>query len=242
MIRHYVKQLATYCLDLLFPVECVGCHAEGAWLCTRCTAALPVPSQRCPFCRNSTDQSTTCPACRPTHALDGLFACTIYRHPTSEAIIHGLKYRFWSSITSTLADRMADSIRANAPASFLANQPVLIPVPLHPGRERWRGFNQATLLANALGNQLKLQVAHALVRNRKTAPQAKLAEADRAKNIAGAFSIRDSVDLSGKTVIIVDDVSTTGSTLDAAAQACKAHGAHCVWSAVFARGRLGNTV
>jgi ComF family protein len=127
---------------------------------------------------------------------------------TLKAIVHALKYDPRSTLARHLAERMRD-----AGAQVLAGADAVIPVPLHASRERSRGFNQARALARYLG----LPVLDALVRTRKTWSQADLPKAKRDANVRGAFAVRPGVEVEGLVLVLIDDVSTTGSTLNACA-------------------------
>jgi ComF family protein len=111
----------------------------------------------------------------------------------------------------------------------------IVPIPLHPSRERERGFNQAALLGQGLAQALNLPFTDTLQRIRKTRSQATLSERERGPNIQGAFGAKKGLVFSKKNVILVDDVSTTGATLEAAARVCQQHGAERVFGVVFAR-------
>ena len=113
---------------------------------------------------------------------------------------------------------------------------VLVPVPLHKSRIRERGYNQSTLLAKELAKLSGLPVLHnSLVKHEKSAPQARSASVEeRKKNVSGVFSVRDET-IKGKAVILVDDVSTSGATLDACAGVLKEAGAISVWGLILAR-------
>lgn len=124
-------------------------------------------------------------------------------------IVHALKYDRRPSLARHLARRMQ-----GAGAEVLSGAHIVVPVPLHPSRQRARGFNQARQLAKHLG----LPVADVLVRTRKTASQADLPASKRRANVRGAFVVRGA-NLDGLTVVLVDDVSTTGATLNACAAA-----------------------
>ncbi|MFC1989521.1 ComF family protein [Chloroflexota bacterium] len=145
--------------------------------------------------------------------------------------IHQLKYRHLRSLAATLAQLLND---------YLINNPVpgnvLVPVPLHRKRLRERGYNQSSLLATELSKLNNLAVVgDCLVRQRYASPQARASNVDeRQRNVAGAFACCDHR-LRGKQVLLIDDVSTSGVTLDACAAALTADGATSVWGLVLAR-------
>jgi ComF family protein len=132
------------------------------------------------------------------------------------AIVHALKYDGRRSLAATLAALMRER-----GAEILAGADALVPVPLHPARRRERGFNQAADLAR----HLPLPTVNALRRTRRTAAQASLPAARRHGNVRGAFAATPlAASVAGLTVVLVDDVSTTGATLEACARALKEEG------------------
>ena len=145
--------------------------------------------------------------------------------------IHQLKYRNLRALAEPLAKLLND---------YLATNPipgeVLVPVPLHQKRLRERGYNQSRLLAKELGKLTNLPVVDdCLIRQRHAPPQARSSTVEeRRRNVAGAFVCRDHR-LQNKQVLLIDDVSTSGATLDAGATALKATGATSVWGLVLAR-------
>jgi ComF family protein len=145
--------------------------------------------------------------------------------------IHQLKYKSLRALAGTLAELLSE---------YLATDPipgeVLVPVPLHTKRLRERGYNQSTLLARETGKLTSLPVVgDCLIRERHALPQARTSNVEeRRANVAGAFTCCDRR-LQGKQVLLIDDVSTSGATLDACAVALKAAGAASVWGLVLAR-------
>ena len=143
--------------------------------------------------------------------------------------VHALKYRNLRAAAPTLGRLMAGWVESN-PISGQA----LVPVPLHRRRLRERGYNQSELLAREVAKERALPVLDGiLVRTRDTPPQVSLSYDDRVKNVEGSFECR--ADVSGRSLILVDDVVTTGSTLFACAAALKAGGAVAVWGLALAR-------
>lgn len=138
-------------------------------------------------------------------------------------IIHFLKYQNFRNVTHQMGKFMADMIREfNLPQEQL----MLIPVPLHKTRIRERGFNQSLLLCISISSQLNIDYSDkVLVRTRYTQSQTKLNASKRQKNVANAFQVKSAESIRGKTIILVDDVITTGATMNACAQALARCGA-----------------
>lgn len=231
------QKLFTLVLDLLFPIECLGCGREGEWLCTKCNT-FPAAPRACPFCHQANKTNTTCDTCQKEKALDALIAVTSYQAPHVHEIIHGYKFKFWKGIYRSLGEHMARSLLSDH-QSTLPNA-ILVPIPLHSSRLRFRGFNQSDYLANVVAKETKLTHANALIRVKATQQQARLQASDRIRNLTNAFQVRPGLDFTEKSVILIDDVFTTGATLAAAARVCKQAGAKRVWGLVFAKG-LKNT-
>jgi ComF family protein len=145
---------------------------------------------------------------------------------TLRSIVHALKYRGCRSIAAGLGARMRD-----AGAELLHPASIAVPVPLHRRRRLARGFNQASDLARGLG----LPVLHALRRTRATQSQTDLPAASRHANVRGAFALRRRADVRGLRVVLVDDVSTTGATIEACARALREAGAQDVSALTAAR-------
>jgi ComF family protein len=172
---------------------------------------------------------------RPTN-LDGLRATSVYEGAVRQAIL-ALKFRGQRRFAQPLADLLAAYYTREG-----LHADLLLPVRLHRARRRQRGYDQAELLARALGGRLGLPVrADLLVRPRATAPQPTLAREQRRANVAGAFALASPAAhhvLSGKRTLLVDDVTTTGSTLDAAAAALRQASPQAIWGLAVARPAL----
>ncbi len=162
--------------------------------------------------------------------MAGVAAVARYRGGARE-LVRALKFRDERRLAPAMGALMAE----RWPASGMKAQvDLVVPVPLHPGRLRFRGFNQSALLAEAIAERLGLELcAGSLKRVKATRPQAFLRRAERLRTMEGAFAAGDA--LRGRTVLLVDDVLTTGSTMSAAAKACRDAGAKKVYGIAFAR-------
>lgn len=221
-------------LDLLFPQRCIRCRREGGVLCASCRRELPrLEPPYCQKCGQPLEGRDTCRSCqRWALSIDGIRSALVLEGATREAI-HSLKYRNLRSLAGPLAQVLAEHL-----ASGTVPGEVLVPVPLHGSRLRQRGYNQAELLARELSALTGIPLAWgALVRVRNTDSQARTGGVTgRRDNVRGAFVCTDEA-LRGRSVLLIDDVCTTGATLDACARPLKELGAEVVWGLTVARER-----
>ncbi len=220
-------------LDILFPPRCAGCGAFGTILCNTCQARFqPITAPYCRQCGQPLPDGTQCGACargRFSH-LDLARAAALYLPPL-QSVIYAFKYRGNTRLATPLADYMARRVRPEA-----LKVDIIVPVPLHPQRQKQRGYNQAELLAQRLGTALHIAVeTNALARVHATPPQVILGLRERLENVKGAFRCFAPTRVAGKKVLLVDDVMTTGSTLEACATALKEAKAAQVWGYTLAR-------
>ncbi len=161
-------------------------------------------------------------------------------HDVGSAIVHALKYHAWTAVARDMSVRMA---RLHWPADVAAERAALIPVPLSAVRERERGFNQATLLAESLAARWCIPAwTNALVRTRATPTQTRLTPGERSANVRDAFEVPDGPKgarerMRGQHIVLVDDVLTTGATLNACAAALFRAGARTISYVTFGRAR-----
>lgn len=172
------------------------------------------------------------PSGRPPPGLNLARAAFPYRAPIP-ALIHAFKYRSRKSVGEFLGGEMA---AAWARHPELGRPDALVPVPLHPSRERFRGFNQARILALRLGRMTGLPVAELLIRKRRSAPQARRSRAQRSGRLAGIFELAPEAWLDSARIVLIDDVWTTGETLSACARTLRNAGAEDVRGFALARG------
>lgn len=227
-----LNKLKTSVLDLLFPPRCVGCGSEGSFLCSRCKSALAhLHSPLCPRCGKPLPAGSYCYACKDYYIeIEGIRSLFPLNGVLRQAILQ-FKYQNVKALAAPLAELMGEYLRVHH-----LHADTLVPVPLHPRRLRERGYNQSSLLAVELGRLTSLPVVEgALLRIKNTPPQTKTKSAEeRRLNVSGAFSCLGRR-LRGRRVLLIDDVCTSGATLDACATALKRTGAASVWGLTLAR-------
>jgi ComF family protein len=223
--------------EWLLPGTCMLCGARGAArraFCADCEAALPWLTDACPQCAapmtHSDASGQRCGACqkRPpaffrTHAL--------YRYARPiDGFVQALKYHHRLELARVFGERLAETLAPRVAGSV----DLIVPVPLHRARLRERGYNQSLELARPIAARLSLPLDYrCLWRSRPTAPQASLTPAERQRNVRGAFAATPTV--AKLRVAVVDDVMTTGHTVNAAARCLRAAGAKDVQVWVLAR-------
>jgi ComF family protein len=205
-------------LDLVLPPRCGGCRMVGSWLCERCRGRIRrLEEPLCRRCGVELETARESCGCRTRlKALTRLRSAAAYEGIV-EAAIHRFKYQGWRRLAAPLALLTAERLVVEGLAAGC-----VVGVPLHPSRLRQRGFNQAELLATELRTALGLsRPPGELVRTRATTSQVGHDRLWRLRNVQGAFSWRGDR-LGGRSILLVDDVATTGATLDACASALRA--------------------
>ncbi|GBE17234.1 DNA utilization protein GntX [bacterium BMS3Abin15] len=234
-------KIKKFMLDTLFPVSCISCSKPNIWICKKCLSKIPlINNQVCPFCEKAiTPDGRVCFKCRKKYSLDGLLVASSYQNELVSSVVHYYKYRFVEDLSLPLGIIL---IKAFLQSEFPIPD-IIIPVPLHKRRLRWRGFNQAELLAQHLGENLtpgfNISVeSNFLTRYLYTHPQMKIKNyAQRKKNIEGVFKPEKGIrkTIKGKNILLVDDIATTGATLFECARVLKRNGANRVFATVIAR-------
>jgi len=229
--------------DLVFPRACAGCGGpvgdESPHICWNCLASLwPIQRPYCSICGDPiwgcVEHEFICAACsarRP--GFDAARSAMHYDGRMAE-ILQEFKYRRASHLSHDLAVFLLQCVRTHY---SIASIDALVPVPLHRRKERERTYNQARLLARdlagALGKPLLTQI---LVRCRATPTQTRLTASERRENVRGAFVPRNENWIEGRRLLLVDDVMTTGATVDECARVLKSAGAAVVKAITVARG------
>lgn len=232
-------------LDIIYPPRCHICQdfIEGDinkhnWICLKCLHSFKrISSPYCSICRTPfaslSEDNHPCEDClRHPPAYETLAAPYLYEGEILQAI-HQLKYSGKTHLAQSLGSLLYLFAR-----EWLGEKKgfILIPIPLHPKRLRERGFNQSLLLAREVAGQHDLEVDFlSLRRKRYTEPQINLKFHERKKNVKNAFEVREKHNINGRSVILLDDVATTGSTMNECAQTLKRAGCKEVYGLVLAR-------
>ncbi len=228
-LLHEARELFLSFLGFLYPCFCCLCNGdtgpESPVLCNNCQDRLPAL------------QTPVSHTGRDIVGFEGpvYFERTVAAFGydgTIQKLVHMFKYRGYSHLGGILAVRLAEVLQCIDMGRFQT----IIPVPLHRLRYRERGYNQADIIARTLGKRLRVPVdPKVLKRVRYTQPQAKMDKAERAVNLKGAFAVKKNNGLKDAAVLLVDDVFTTGSTLNEAAKAIKQAGAADITAVTLAR-------
>ncbi|MFN7088665.1 MAG: ComF family protein [Candidatus Paceibacteria bacterium] len=230
--------LLTKLLDLFFPKNCVFCGQENTMLCEDCLATFEVAQDFHCLCQKprKLTRPGKCQACFNS-SLAGLWTALDYQNPRLKRVCQIFKYRFFAK---ELAQALSQLIVAHLQLSQQKPpaKALLVPIPASPRRLKWRGFNPAQEITLCLGPALSLPVnTDCLIKIKETLPQVILTPEQRQQNLKGAFQVRQREEIEGKTIILVDDVYTTGATMQEAAKVLLTEGAKKVWGMVVARSK-----
>jgi len=221
-------------LDFLFPARCLNCGKLGNYLCPNCQKNLKkIRIQKCPVCQKPSPLGTTHPHCLAPASLDGVFSIYYYQKPLKK-LIKKFKYQHAFSLAPLLVQLATPVI-----PPFFKTFDLLIPAPLFSKRQKDRGFNQAELLAKYFSICLNTPYnSNILKKIKPTLPQADIkTKAQRTKNIRAAFICQNKAIIKNKSIILIDDITTTYSTLTEAAKTLKRSGAKSVWGLTIAHGK-----
>ena len=232
-LLHRAARLASASLDLLYPPKCVGCEKEGQFFCASCLDSLPyLLPPFCLRCSQPLERGDVCRRCLNSPlAIDGIVAPFRMEGAAREAV-HRLKYNNLRAIAPVLGELLANFLSERRTSGD-----VLVPIPLHPRRERRRGYNQAALLAREVGERLGIPVASEILsRSKDTPSQTGRSQAEeRRANVQGAFHCPKPSLVKDLNVLLVDDVCTTAATLESCSVALKEAEAASVTGVAFAR-------
>lgn len=223
MLRKIIKEIE----ELFFPVVCINCGREGDWLCKDCGHKINFVSDNTCYKCGVFSENNICSKCK--NNLDGIFILGDYKNEVLKKIIWEYKYNFIKDLSVILASLFVEKY-----GRYLDQDYFLTAVPISGKRLRFRGFNQADLLAEEISKKTGIKYLNkTLARIKNTQNQMELSRIRRMDNVSNAFS--SDVLAESKKIYLVDDVVTTGSTLEECAKVLKKQGAQEVWGVVLAR-------
>lgn len=228
-------------LDFLFPKKCAGCGRSGTYFCPNCVAAarLHFP-QVCPVCERASLDGVGHAWCRQSFAPQGLTAIWVYEGVPRKLILK-LKYRYVAQAAESLAAAAVDFFEGYERSSLQSpdwqkEKFLLVPIPLHWTRKNWRGFNHSEEIGRLMAGLMGWQAAPLLLRKKRTLSQVGLKEKQRKENIQDAFTLSPNASaLPRSSVLLFDDVWTTGATMMEATKVLKKAGFRRVWCLTLAR-------
>lgn len=226
-------------LDILFPPLCISCNAylgkesKRGLVCQSCLGAVPIyDSLFCPICLRRVPEKNHC------HPQAGylLAPVTHYDNPSVKKLIFKLKYGSWLQTVEPLQELLVNYLK-KLPVNGKGF--VVIPIPLHPDRELHRGFNQSNILASKVSRHLDIElIKNNLIRVKNTKSQTEFKDYKaREQNLACAFHLNRPERLRNKSIILVDDVFTSGATINEAVRTLKAAGVRKIVALILARAR-----
>lgn len=231
------RDFKNFLLDLLFPKLCFGCQREGSYLCPDCLATLEI-MESC-FCLCQKPSRIPWPGkCRncQSSALDGIYFSVSYENALIKKLIRRLKYEPYAKELSQPLALLIITHFNLIQKHFNQDEYALVAVPLTKSKLKKRGFNQSEEIAKILSKSTKIPlISDCLTKEKKTSSQMELSREERLKNIKGSFSVKNAVKIKSKKILLVDDVFTTGSTMQECARILKQAGAKKVWGAAVAR-------
>lgn len=227
-----LQKLKINVLDLFFPPRCVGCGVLGSLFCDECKInILFISEQTCPRCNKISPKGKFCNRCRPKVALSGIASSAYFREGNIKEAMHGFKYEGVSALGHDLSGFLT-SIIGREKIKF----DVIMFVPITKKRYSWRGYNQAEILARGISAYFQKPIVPGLLKAKETKTQVGLQKKEREKNISGAFKFKGKKpQIKDKRILLVDDVVTTGTTLNECAKVLKSAGAREVWAITVAK-------
>ena len=253
ILANYAK-IKNFLLDILFPIQCLGCQKEGTYLCSSCFKTIPLKEKQvCPHCQRASLLGKVCLSCKEYSPLDGLLVASKYENKLLQELIHNFKYKYIKELAQPLGKILVNFLKTQhiypleekqnfkqfifLPQIFQEKETIIIPIPLHRRRLRERGFNQSELLSQEIEKIFNWKIENQLlIRKYYSKPQIKLSEKERKENVKNIFFCPQREKIEGKRIILIDDVVTTGATMNEAAKTLKLGGAKEIWGLALARG------
>lgn len=249
-MSNYPQRVLSLFLDIVFPKKCLGCGKFTAvgdfdYVCKKCLGKIENKNTlECIGCKRQTQYGFTCEFCKKGSFVDQLVVAAELANPLIEKMLKTHKYGFISEMNKPLLIVAQKSIKKLLLKGFnlFEDNPLLVPVPLHDRRLNWRGFNQAELLAKNLSDMYHISCDNSIlnkITDSKHQADIKTRE-ERLNNIKNSFALKNGQLIKNKTIVLVDDICTTGATLNECTKVLKSGGAKRIIGFVIARGRFKN--
>lgn len=218
-----IKQIFNDVFTIIYPNRCMGCDeilsiGEGKWLCEKCMPQFEIKEyKRCSICGRIIYHNGKCRVCNSEKIyFDKGYSLFEYKNSVRNAV-RQFKYKSMKSYGKYLGNLMSDYAVSIISMKF----DYVTAVPLHRKRLKSRGYNQAEILAKTVAKELNAEYKDIIVRHINTKPQNNLGKAERQKNIKNAFSLNKDVSVKDKTILLIDDIFTTGSTINECSKVLK---------------------
>jgi len=237
-MEDFIIKSKKFILDLFFPKFCLNCGSEGNYLCEDCLSIIDIlESQFCPGCQKRVVDGKICPSCRKYIKLNGLYFATSYQNKLVKKLVTQFKYEpFAKELKESLALLITTHFQLCGKKEGDFSDFYLIPVPLEKKRLKWRGFNQSEEIGKELVKFLKIPlIGDVLYKIKETPPQMELTAEERKENLKEAFFVKNKEKFLDKKILLVDDIYTTGATMQECALTLKRAGAKEVWGVAVAR-------
>ena len=233
------KKFKNIIIDILFPRFCLRCQKEGDWICPNCLSTISILEyEYCPFCIQKISEKDTCLK-HENKNLEKLFFAISYEDSLIRKAIKKFKYPpFLRELTPYFCYLIISHFLSIENKTILEDKDnsFLIPVPISPSRKRWRGYSESEEIAKQLSISLKIPIlTNNLIKIKKTEPQSKLSKSQRIENVKNVFEIKNAQEIEGKRIFLVDDVFTTGATMEECARVLKNAGAKNVFGIAILR-------
>lgn len=231
-MRSILSKINSLIKNGLFPNNCVNCGREDCYICLDCEKFVQLrKTQICYGCDTQIIHGEVCKNCKAKFYFDNILIATYYNE-IIQKLIKLFKYRGCKEIKTYFRDMLLNLLKFHDLDNYF-----LTFVPLHKSREKWRGFNQAFLLAEDIATQIKMPLLTTLVREKNGIFQSYQNKIERMELISSHFALKDDAIISNKKILIVDDIISTGATLNECAKVLKEAGAKEVLGLVVASRR-----
>lgn len=233
MLNNMIKALCGFIIELFYPTRCINCGEYGLYLCFECYKKIDLcRTTVCFYCGKISKNGKICSSCkRKNHSLLNSVIWIGQYEGVLKELIHNFKYSGVKSIAPILSEMATQALLKRGEM----HNYIIVPVPIHQKRYSQRGFNQSEEIARIISKRLNLHGGLALKRVVNTKSQIGLNKIERQKNIKGSIICNDKELIRGKNVMLIDDVATTGATLNECAKLLKEAGAKSVEALIIAR-------